>query len=121
MRRLFFLALFAAAAWFGWNNWRGLIKAPGDEIVVVNHSGYTIERVRIGIGDNLAVFESVPNGNEQRRPWRGQAGGLFQVAWKPGDRVGESVWRGGAFEPSATPRVHRFEVATGGKVVSRSE
>ena len=121
MGRLFWFALFVVAAWYGWNHWRGLRGVPADEIVVINHSGSPLERVRVGVGDDVAVLEVVEDGAEARREWRGRSRGAFLVQWKQGGRVGEREWRGGAFAPAATPQVHRFEFQASGGVTTASE
>ncbi len=121
MGRLLWFALFVAAAWYGWTHWRELRGSPADEIVVINRAGAAIERVRIGVGDNVAVLEAVEDGTDQRRDWRGQSRGSFLVQWTQRGRIGERSWRGNAFEPTGTPLVHRFEFLRDGRVVSRSE
>jgi len=121
MSKLFWFALFAVAAWYGWNHRDSLGGAPADEMVVINHSGGAIERVRIGVGGDVVVFESVEDGAKQTRPWRGRSRGVFFVQWSQRGRSGEREWRGNAFEPSGTPMVHTFEFATNAGVLSRSE
>ena len=120
MGRLLWFAILVAAAWYGWNHWRDLRGAPADQIVVINHSGTTLERVRVGVGADVAVIEVIEDGAEQRREWRGRAGGAFFVQWKHG-RVGEREWRGGAFTPATTAQVHRFEIESDGGVTTASE
>lgn len=120
MGKLLWFALLAVAAWYGWNHWRELRGVPADEIVVVNHSGTTLERVRVGVGNDVAVIEVVEDGAEQRREWRGRSAGAFFVHWKHG-RVGEREWRGGTFSPAATPQLHRFEIQSDGGVTMASE
>ena len=121
MLRLMWFALFVLAAWYGWTHWERLRGPRADEIVVLNRSGAAIERVRIGVGDDVVVFELVEDGAEQRRDWRGRARGGFRVQWVQRGKIGERDWRGGAFEPSDTPQVHRFEFQRDGRILSHSE
>jgi len=121
MGRLIWFALFVVAAWYGWNHKDSLGGTPGDEIVVVNHAGAAIERVRIGVGDDMVVFESVEDGSEQRRPWRGRRQGPFAVIWNQRGRLGELSWNGGGYQPSSTAFVHRFEFQTSAKILSHSD
>ena len=119
MGRLIWFALFAFAAWYGWNHKDSLNRAQGDEIVVVNHAGAAVERVRIGVGSDVVVFESVEDGTEQRRPWHGRSQGPFAVTWNLRGRLGELNWNGEGYQPSGTAFVHRFEFQTNARSLAQ--
>ncbi len=121
MGRLIWFALFVVAAWYGWNHKDNIGGTPGDEIVVVNHAGAAIERVRIGVGSDMVVFEAVEEGAEQHRPWRGRYQGPFNVIWNIRGRLGELNWAGSGYKPSSTVFVHRFEFQTNSKIVTHSD
>ena len=121
MSRLIWFALFAVAAWYGWNHKDSIGGTPSDEIVVVNHCGAGIERLRIGVGADVVVFESVEDGSEQRRPWRGHSQGSFTATWNQRGRLGELNWTGSGLKPSGTTFVHRFEFKPEAKIIAHSE
>lgn len=106
MKKLIFLCIVVAAVWYGYHHYPELIhRTPRHEVVVENHSGHPIERLRVIVGGQTFVREKLePNGTAVF-PFRVNADSPFELTWQYGDAIGEFRWRGGFV--AAGPMVQR--------------
>ena len=114
------LALLAAVIWYGWKHSGDLRRPDTHEVVVVNHSGTSVERVRLSAGGEVVVVEALADGAETRRAMRAQGSGPFRVVWATPGRTGETTWSGGNLAEGAVLMRHRFEFNGEGRVVLTS-
>jgi hypothetical protein len=109
MKRLLIFALVCAAAWYGWKNYEKLRPEAAHEVVVVNHSGYPIERLRVTGGRETVVVETLADGATVRHPMPATGEGTFHLVWKSTRQVGEREWSGGKLSPAPALTTFRFE------------
>ena len=121
MKRLLLVALVAFAAWYGWNHYATLRQAGAHQIVVINHSGQAIERLRIRVGDRGLVVETLENGAQAKLPFRCEHDGPFSLVWQVRGRMGEPEWSGGQFTHGPLLFLYRFEFRDEDGVISSSE
>jgi hypothetical protein len=96
MKRLLLLILFAVALWYAWQHWGELVnKRSGHEAVVENISGRELTRVRLSVGGQTFVKESIPDGEEAVFPFRVNADATFNLTWRFADASNEQSWSGG--------------------------
>jgi hypothetical protein len=95
MGRLFFLVLVAAAAWYGWSHWSELRQTPRDEVVIDNQCGRGLLRVRLTIGSQTFVRETIAQGEKAvfRFPVTGDA--TFALKWQYQREEIDRTWSGG--------------------------
>jgi hypothetical protein len=109
MTRLLLFALIVFAAWYGWHHYTELRKAGSHQILVVNHSGHAIERLRIQAGGQTLVVETLENGAQVKQPFRAERDTPFTLTWQFRDIMGERNWTGGNFSHGPILLAHRFE------------
>ena len=109
MTRLILFALVCAAAWYGWKNYTKLRPTETHNVVVMNHSGYAIERLRISGGGETVVVETLEDGATVSLPMPARREGTFNVLWKSRRTVGEREWHGGKLSPAPELMTYRFE------------
>lgn len=122
MRRLLLLALFAVALWYGWQH-RGelLNRRSGHEAVVENASGREMTRVRLSVGGQTFVKESIPDGQKAVFPFRVDADAKFDLVWRFADAAGEQSWSGGMVPRGPMLQRHIMTVDGDGEVLYRPE
>jgi hypothetical protein len=121
MKRLLLFALIAAAAWYGWKHHDELRSHGAHEIVVVNHSGRTLERIRIAVaGQEFAVETLAPDASKVL-PMHSEQDGEFVLYWNVHGVDGERHWSGGGFTHGPVLMRHRLEFVDGNAVVWNSE
>jgi len=109
MLRLLIFALVVAAAWYGWKHQASLRVPEGHEVVVVNHSGRELERIRVSAGGQTVVVETLADGATVRQPLRARGDGPFKLVWSSNSKVGEREWKGGVLAQGPALLSHRFE------------
>jgi hypothetical protein len=96
MKRLLFLALIAALAWFGWKQLPALFeRRPAHEAVVQNSTGTGLTRVRLVVDGQTFVKETLADGEAAVFPFRVRRDASFELTWQWADRPGENSWSGG--------------------------
>lgn len=120
-KRLLFVALVAAAAWYGWKNYKTLLQDKEGSVEVVNHSGRAVERVRVSVGSRTVVFEVLEDGASARQNYQPPHDGVFELTWKTRGVLGDRSWSGGTASGSPPLMRHRFEFDTENGVVWTSE
>jgi hypothetical protein len=122
MRRLLLLALFAVALWYGWQH-RGelLQRRSGHEAVVENASGREMTRLRLSVGGQTFVKESVPDGGKAVFPFRVDSDASFELVWRFVDAPVEQSWSGGMVPKGPMLQRHVMTVDADGAVLYRPE
>lgn len=97
MKKLFFLILIAAAAWYGWNHYHDILdKTPSNKAIIVNTTGHEMIRVRLAAGSqSVGVKESIPDNGRAEFPFKVNEDASFTLVWQYADRQGERKWTGG--------------------------
>ena len=121
MTRLLLLALIAFAAWYGWHHYAELRQTGSNQVIAVNHTGRTIERLRISVGDQTVVVESLADGAQAKQPFKCDRDGSFQLVWELKGIMGEKMWSGGTFAHGPILLAHRFEFRERDGVIWSSE
>ena len=121
MKRLILLILVAAAVWYGWKHPDLLRRHPSHEAVVENTSGLEMARVRLTVGGQTFVKESIPDGTKAAFPFRVDHDASFQLVWEWADRIGERTWSGGNVPAGPMLQRHIMTVDGDGAVLYRAE
>lgn len=122
MRRIVFLVLIAAAAWYGWKHWPELLRrVPAHEAVVENQSGRTMTRIRVTVGGQTLVREELSDGQKAVLPFRVERDADFDLVWEWREALGERHWRGGMVPRGPMVQRHVFLVDAEGEVAYRAE
>ena len=123
MKRLFWLLLFAAAAWFGWNHRDSLTGGQRrSEIVVTNDTDAAALRMRIALGATRVAKERVEPHESVTLPFPYSGGtGSFHVEWQFENVPAEYSWDGGTFVPGPIPTRHTFHLIGGQEVTWAQE
>ena len=122
MKRFLLLLLFIAALWYGWQHWGDLVhKQPGHEAVVENTSGREMTRVRLSVGGQSFVKESIPDDGKAVFPFRVEHDATFSLVWNWADSPGEQSWSGGMVPRGPMLQRHFLTVDGDGAVLYRAE
>lgn len=120
MGRLILIILLAAAIWYGWKQYPKMMeRRPAHEAVIDNQTGADIERVRLKIGDQTLVKETIPNGQRAVLPFRVNQDATFSLVWST--RNGEFTWSGGMVPAGPMVQRHEFLIDPDGQVLYRAE
>jgi len=121
MKQLLFIALIAFAAWYGYHHYKELQQQGPAQVVAVNHTGHRMERLRISVGDNTVVVESLENGATAQQPFKCEHDGPFNLTWQLGDVLGERSWNGGIYAHGPLVLAHTFDFREGDGVIYSSQ
>ena len=122
MRRILILVLVALAGWYAWGHWRALTEhRPKHEAILENHSGRTMERVRISVGGQTFVRESVADGTEETIPFLVNEDASFTLEWKWPGQDFDQHWSGGFVPRGPMVQKHHLYVDNEGSVVYQAE
>jgi len=117
MKRLLVLTVLAFAAWQAWQHYPELGKPrPAHQLVISNGTGHPVERIRMKIGGQSFVKETLARGESASFEFRVSRDTGFHLTWWRQDGNGEHNWQGGLVPRG--PMVHRyvFTIARGGGV-----
>ncbi len=122
MMRFLLLVLFAFALWYGWQH-RGelLNRRSGHEAVVENMSGREMTRVRVSVGGQTFVKESIPDGEKAVFPFRVAADATFELVWRFAGAANDRSWSGGMVPRGPMLQRHIMTVDADGTVFYRPE
>ena len=109
MKRLLFLGLVVFAAWYGWKHYAELKGLGSHDVVASNRSGHGIERLRISVGEQTVVVETLADGEDRHVPLRAQHDGTFSLVWQASNALGEKSWSGGTFTHGPLLMEYHFE------------
>jgi hypothetical protein len=122
MKKLIILVLFAAAAWYGWKHYPDLLAhRSGHEAVIENQSGHTLERVRLAVGGQKFVKETLDDGERATFSFRVAQEASFDLTWQWKDRIGEMSWSGGMVPRGPMQQRHIMTIDGEGGVVYQAE
>ena len=122
MKRLLLLVLFAVALWYGWQHRAELLhRQQGHEAVVENSSGREMTRVRLSVGGQTFVKESIPDGEKAVFPFRVDRDATFELVWRFANAANEQSWSGGMVPRGPMLQRHIMTVDADGAVLSRPE
>lgn len=121
MKRLVLIALLVAAAWYGWKHQDELRTHGTHEIVVINHSGRALERIRIEVAGQEFAIEALEQGARKVLPMRSEQDGEFVLNWNVRGAEGDKHWSGGGFTHGPVLMRHRLEFVDDNGVVWDSE
>ena len=122
MRRLLLLILFAVALWYGWQHRDELLhRKQSHEAVVENASGREMTRVRLSVGGQTFVKESIPDGQQAVFPFRVDRDATFELVWRFADASNEQSWAGGMVPRGPMLQRHVMTVDGDGAVLYRPE
>ena len=117
MKQFLFLALLVFAAWYGYHHYRELKQEGSHQIIAINHTGHRMERLRISVGDQTEVVETLENGATVKRPFRFDHDGPFNLTWQLSDVLGERSWNGGIYARVPIVLSHTFDFREGDGVI----
>ena len=121
MKQLLFLALIVFAAWYGYHHYRELRQEGVHQLIAINHTGHRMERLRISVGDQTEVVETLDNGATVKRPFRCDHDGSFQLTWQLSTVMGEKSWSGGGYARGPIVLAHTFDFREGDGVIYSTE
>ncbi len=122
MKRLFFLALFAVAGWYGWTHRDTLfVRHQSHEAVIENNASTSIERVRLTVDGQTMVKELIPSNEKAVIPFAIQDDSDFKLVWQWGNKPGERHWQGGMIAKGPMLQRHVFQIDDVGGVAYHVE
>ena len=122
MKKLIFLLLFAVAAWYGWKHYPEILHRRGtDEVVIVNSTGKTMERIRIEVDGQTLVKETLPDGQKATIPFNVQNDASFKLEWQYDNVLGLHSWAGGMVPKGPMLQRHVMEIDGDDAVMYRAE
>ena len=122
MKRLLFLAIVVFAGWYAWHHWQELTERRArHEAIVQNESGRSMERVRLGVGGQTFVKESIPDGSSVTFPFLVNDDATFRLDWKWPGQDFDQTWIGGLVPRGPMVQKHRMTVDGDGAVIYQAE
>lgn len=104
MKRLLFLAIVAAVAWYGWQHRSGLFGGTTDsEVILVNSGTRQILRLRVTVDGQTQVREALDPEARVTMRFKVTRVSDFRLQWNWASLEGVPQWRGGEISP-APPR-----------------
>ncbi len=121
-KKLLFLALVGAAAWYGWKHYPSLLeRRPSHLAVVQNSTGAGLTRVRLTVDGQTFVKEELADGSAATFPFRVGRDASFELVWQWANRVGENSWSGGLVPKGPMVQRHTMTIDGEGGVLYRAE
>ena len=122
MVRLFVIALLVFAGWYAWRHWHDLAdRRPKHEAIIENHSGRTMERVRLAVGGQTFVNESIPNETNATFPFLVNDDASFDLTWKWPQQEFDQHWAGGYVPRGPMVQKHHLAVDNEGGIIYQAE
>lgn len=121
MKRVLLFALVAVAAWYGWKHHDELRSHGAHEIVVVNHAGTALERIRIAVAGQEFAIEALEPGATKVLSIQSEQDGEFLLNWNVRGSDGDKHWSGGGFTHGPVLMRHHLEFVDESDVVWSSE
>ena len=111
MKQLIILALVAFAAWYGWNHRDLLLKRqPHHDAVIANHSGRGMERIRLTVGGQTLVVETLADGASATLPFRVNDDSELDLVWQWSGTDTEQHWHGGRVPKGPLVQRHTMSI-----------
>jgi hypothetical protein len=122
MKKLIILILVAVAGWYGWNHRDTLLsKHPSHDAVIVNHSGRGMERIRLTVGGQTLVKETLADDASLTLPFHVTDDSDFELTWQWTNTEIEQHWRGGRVPKGPMVQRHILTVDGDGSVLYQAE
>jgi hypothetical protein len=122
MGRLIVLVLLIAAVWYGYKHYPALLsRSPSHEAVVVNATSNTVYRIRLGVGGQTFVKESLGPDQKVAFPFKVNDDASFDLIWEWDNTTGERHWRGGTVFKGPMVARHVLTIQDDDGVVYMSE
>lgn len=122
MKRLIFFAFVAFAAWYAWHHWHDLTdRRAKHEAIVENHSGREMQRVRLSVGGQTFVRETIPDEGSATFPFLVNDDATFQLEWKWPAQEFDQRWAGGSVPRGPMVQKHHLLVDSEGNVIYQAE
>jgi hypothetical protein len=122
MLRLIIIALVVFAAWYGWSHYGDLLNPkPKHDVIIENRSGRTMERVRLTIGGQGFVKESLGNEENGTFAFRIDNDSVFELVWNFANDQVEHRWTGGNVFQGPMVQRHHILVDPDGGVTYHAE
>jgi len=87
--------------------------------VIDNESGADVERIRLKVGAQTLVKETLATGERAILPFRVNQDATFELTWN--SRGGEYTWSGGMVPAGPMVQRHTFLIDADGQVLYRAE
>jgi len=122
MLRLFIFAFLIFSGWYAWRHWHEITdRRPKHEAIVENRSGRTMLRVRLAVGGQTFVNESIPDNTNVTIPFLVNEDASFALDWKwPGQEF-DQHWAGGFVPRGPMVQRHHLAVDNDGAVIYQAE
>ena len=122
MLRLIIIALVVFAAWYGWSHYGDLLNPrPKHEVVIENRSGRVMDRVRISVGGQGFVRETIANEENAAFRFLINDDATFELVWKWANDEVEHRWTGGNVFKGPMVQRHHIMVDGDAGVTYRAE
>lgn len=122
MKKLLLLALLAFAGWYGWHHKDELLHRQGShDAVIENHTGKTMERIRLTVDGQTLVKETLAEEATALLPFRVNNDATFALTWQYAGQPGEQSWSGGSVPKGPMLQRHIFSLDGDGAVYYRAE
>jgi hypothetical protein len=122
MVRLFVFAFLVFAGWYAWHHWHDLTdRRARHEAIIENRSGRTIERVRLAVGGQTFVKESIPDESSATFPFLVNEDASFVLEWKWPAQDLDQRWTGGLVPRGPMVQRHYLTVDGEGAILYRAE
>jgi hypothetical protein len=122
MLRFLFLLLLVAAAWFGWRHYGEVFqKRPGHEAVIENLTGREMRNVRLTVGGETFVKETIADNGLATFPFHVGEDASFQLVWLSPESTVERTWSGGMVPKGPMQQRHFLTVDSDANVLYRAE
>lgn len=122
MKRLFFLAVIAAIAWYGWNHRDTLFRSDTrSEAVIVNASATPMVRVRLTVAGKGEARDAIEPGQRSTIAFDVPHDTHFRLQWEWRGREGAPQWEGGELLAGPTRERCTLQVFDDGSVTCLCE
>ena len=122
MGRLIVLVLLIAAIWYGYKHYPEVMKrGPSHEAVIVNATSNPAVRIRLLVGGQTFVKESLGPDQKVAFPFKVNDDATFELIWEWDSSTGERHWRGGNVFKGPIVARHTLTIQDDDGVVYQSE
>jgi hypothetical protein len=122
MKQLIILAIIAFAAWYGWHHYHDLlVHHPKHDVIIENHSGRGMERVRLAVGSQNFVKEDIPDNSSVTFAFWVSEDASFTLTWKWAGQDFDQHWSGGSVPRGPMVQVHHLNVDGDGGIIYTAE
>lgn len=122
MKRLIFYAFVVFAGWYAWHHWHDLTdRRAKHEAIIENHSGRPMERLRLSVGGQTFVKETLADESSVVFPFLVNEDATFRLEWKWPSQDFDQRWAGGLVPRGPMVQKHHLLVDGDGAVIYQAE